>query len=277
MNVLDLNLALDAIRADRDEMDTLRRRPREPEDGSDVIGLAIGVLGSLALSVAMIPLRDHLHNDNMALALVVPVLIAAVIGGRLAGAVSAITAALCFDFFFTQPYQSLRIASSNDIASFVVLLIVALISAEVGIRARRGGQPRASRARISTALPRHRARGTRRRHRRRRVVGPGRADRPVRPPRLRVRDRAVGRRAPPARHPRRDRGGAARRDAHRLPAAARRCRAPGRRARHTSSAGSCCSPRSRCEPRCRSGSSRWRSPTSSASRSRRTRSADARR
>jgi Domain of unknown function (DUF4118) len=120
-------------------VEALRRRPREPEDGSDVIGLAVGVFGTLGLSVAMIPLRDHLHNDNMALALVVPVLIASVVGGRLAGALSGISAALCFDFFFTLPYQSLRIAGSNDIASFVVLLIVALISAEVGIRARRGG------------------------------------------------------------------------------------------------------------------------------------------
>ncbi len=117
----------------------MRRRPREPEDGSQFIGLAVGVLGSLALSVAMLPLRNHLHNDNMALALVVPVLIAGVIGGRWPGALSAIAAALCFDFFFTQPYQSLRIASGNDIASIVVLLIVAFISAEVGIRARRGG------------------------------------------------------------------------------------------------------------------------------------------
>ena len=120
-------------------MDALRRRPREPEDGSDIIGLSVGVFGTLALSVAMIPLRDHLHNDNMALALVVPVLIAAVLGGRLAGALSALSAALCFDFFFTVPYQSLRIAGSNDISSFIVLLVVALISAEVGIRARRGG------------------------------------------------------------------------------------------------------------------------------------------
>jgi Domain of unknown function (DUF4118) len=117
----------------------MRRRPREPEDGSQFIGLAVGVLGSLALSVAMLPLRNHLHNDNMALALVVPVLIAGVIGGRWPGALSAIAAALCFDFFFTQPYQSLRISSGNDIASIVVLLIVAFISAEVGIRARRGG------------------------------------------------------------------------------------------------------------------------------------------
>jgi hypothetical protein len=121
-------------------MNTLRRRPREPEDGSDLIGLAIGVFGALALSVAMLPLRDHLHNDNMALALVLPVLIAAVLGGRVAGAAGAVVAALCFDFFFTKPYLSLRIASDNDLASFVVLLIVALISAEVGIRARRGSR-----------------------------------------------------------------------------------------------------------------------------------------
>ena len=121
-------------------MDTLRRRPREPDEGSGAIGLAVGVLGALALSVAMIPLRDHLHNDNMALALVIPVLIGAVLGGRGAGAASAGVAALCFDFFFTRPYLSLRISSGDDLASFFVLLVVALIAAEVGIRARRGGK-----------------------------------------------------------------------------------------------------------------------------------------
>jgi hypothetical protein len=120
-------------------MNPMRRRPPEPEDGSDLIGLAVGVLGALALSVAMLPLRSHLHNDNMALALVVPVLIASVVGGRWAGALSAFAAALCFDFFFTKPYLTLRISSGNDVASAVVLLVVAFISAEVGIRARRGG------------------------------------------------------------------------------------------------------------------------------------------
>ena len=121
-------------------MTLITRRPREFEDGSNVVGLAVGVLGALALSVAMIPLRDHLHNDNMALALAVPVLLAAVIGGRGAGALSAGVAALCFDFFFTKPYLSLRIASGNDIVSAGVLVIVALIAAEAGIRLRRGGR-----------------------------------------------------------------------------------------------------------------------------------------
>jgi hypothetical protein len=121
-------------------MDALRRRPHEPEDGSEYMALAVGVLGSILLSVAMIPLRDHLDNDVMALALVIPVLLAAVLGGRWPGVVSALAAAICFDFFFTRPYQSLRIASSNDISTWVVLMVVALIAAEVGIRARRGGR-----------------------------------------------------------------------------------------------------------------------------------------
>ena len=121
-------------------MNTLRGMPREPEHGSDVIGITIGVFGALALSVAMLPLRGHLHNDNMALALVVPVLIAAVVGGRIAAVIAAVSAALCFDFFFTLPYLSLRIAGSNDLTSFFVLLVVALIAAEVGIRARRGSR-----------------------------------------------------------------------------------------------------------------------------------------
>ncbi len=121
-------------------MDAFRRRPHEPDDGSDIAGLAVGVFGSILLSVALIPLRGHVDNDVMALALVVPVLLAAVLGGRWPGAASALVAAICFDFFFTLPYQSLRIASGDDISTFVVLAIVALISAEVGIRARRGGR-----------------------------------------------------------------------------------------------------------------------------------------
>ena len=46
---------------------------------------------------------------------------------------------MTFDFVFTQPYLSLRISSKDDVATFVVLLIVAMVAAEMGIRARRGG------------------------------------------------------------------------------------------------------------------------------------------
>jgi len=117
----------------------IRHRPHDPEDGAQYVGLAIGILGAIVLSGLLTPLRTTLSASDFALALVVPVLLAAIVGGRLAGAATAVVAALTFDFVFTQPYLSLRIESKDDVATFVVFLIVAMVAAEVGIRARRGG------------------------------------------------------------------------------------------------------------------------------------------
>jgi len=119
--------------------DLLRRRPKDPGDGHVPVGAAVGALGALVIAGVLVPFRDHLPNADMALALVVPVLLAAIVGGRIAGAATAVVSALTFDFVFTQPYLSLRIASKDDVATFVVLLIVAMVAAEVGIRGRRGG------------------------------------------------------------------------------------------------------------------------------------------
>src|SRR5256885_15981970 len=105
-------------------------RPREPGDGDVYFGTAVGALGALFLSFALVPLRDHIPNANMALALVIPVLLGAIIGGRIAGVVTAVVAALSFNFVFTKPYLSLRIASGDDVATFVMLAIVGLLAAE---------------------------------------------------------------------------------------------------------------------------------------------------
>jgi K+-sensing histidine kinase KdpD len=120
-------------------IEVVRRRPPQPDDGNASVGAAVGALGAMFLSFALVPLRDHSPNAVMALALVVPVLVGAIIGGRFAGIISAIVAALSFNFVFTKPYGSLRIASGDDVATVVVLAIVALIAAELGVRARRGG------------------------------------------------------------------------------------------------------------------------------------------
>jgi K+-sensing histidine kinase KdpD len=101
-----------------------------------VRGAAIGVAGAVALSAAMLPLRSHLSNAVMALALVIPVLAGGFIGGRFAGFASAIAAALCFDFFFTLPYLSLRMTNESDVAIAIALLLLATCGAEAGHRLR---------------------------------------------------------------------------------------------------------------------------------------------
>jgi hypothetical protein len=131
----------------------MRRRPADPGEPRLPLGSAVGVFGTLILAALLVPLRDHLPNADMALALVIPVLISAILGGRVAGAISAVVAALTFDFVFTQPYLSLRIGSKDDVATFLVFLIVAMIAAELGVRARRGGAAaRESRAELDRLI-----------------------------------------------------------------------------------------------------------------------------
>jgi Domain of unknown function (DUF4118) len=111
------------------------------EDRSDreigAAGLAAAVLGPLAVSGVLVAFRGELFPTNAALVLVLAVLGAAIVGGRLGGALAAVVAALCFDFFFTRPYYSFTIDRRDDIETTMVLLAVGLAVGEVVVRLRR--------------------------------------------------------------------------------------------------------------------------------------------
>ena len=97
----------------------------------------MGALGSLSAAAALVGVRGEIANGNVALILVVFVLLGAVVGGRAAGAVSALVAAVSFDFFHTHPYGSLKMTDGNDILTTVLLLLVGVIVGEIAIRAQR--------------------------------------------------------------------------------------------------------------------------------------------
>lgn len=97
----------------------------------------VALAGPVVVSLALIPVRDEIRTSNESLVLVVVVVIAAVLGGRIGGAVAALTSFVAFDFFFTRPYGSLTINSRDDIETAVLLLIVGLVVGEVVVRARR--------------------------------------------------------------------------------------------------------------------------------------------
>jgi hypothetical protein len=111
-------------------------------DGHKPVGVVIGGLGSIAISVALVPLRSHIDNANLALILVFVVVCAAIVGGRTAGAVAAITGTLAFDFFLTKPFTSMRIDSADDIETALILLAVGLVVGEVASRGRRARRDR---------------------------------------------------------------------------------------------------------------------------------------
>ncbi len=99
--------------------------------------LAFAGLAPIAVGAFLVPLREHIDNTNLALILVLVVVVAAIFGGRAAGALAAVTATLAFDLFLTRPFLSARIESTDDIETALILLAVGLLVGEVAARGRR--------------------------------------------------------------------------------------------------------------------------------------------
>jgi K+-sensing histidine kinase KdpD len=112
----------------------------ESERRHAALAWTTAVLGPLAVSGVLVGFRGDLFSTNAAIVLVLPVLAAAIWGGRYGGVVSAVIAALCFDFFFTHPYYSLTISNHDDVETTIVLLVVGLVVGELVVRARRSQQ-----------------------------------------------------------------------------------------------------------------------------------------
>jgi two-component system sensor histidine kinase KdpD len=102
-------------------------------------GFGVAALGSPALTVALLPVRDSLGLDTVLLLFVLASVGASAAGGILpALAASAISFGLA-NFFFTRPYGSLLVASNNELIDLVIFLTVAVlvgIVTEFGARVR---------------------------------------------------------------------------------------------------------------------------------------------
>ena len=96
--------------------------------------VALAALAPIAVAALLVPLRDDVVSTNLALVLVILVVLGGVVAGRVGGALAAITAALSFDFFLTQPYLSLTIDKADDFETTILLLIVGLVVGQIAVR-----------------------------------------------------------------------------------------------------------------------------------------------
>ena len=90
-----------------------------------------------ALAVAWIPLRRHLPNVDVALALVLAVTACGATGRRSRVVVGAAGAAAGFAFFDTQPYERWVVSRQPDLETLLVLVVVSLVTGELAVRATR--------------------------------------------------------------------------------------------------------------------------------------------
>ena len=113
-----------------------RTTDRIEDRDNTVAGIVLAALGPIAVAAALVSVREAVGSTNTALVLVLVVLVAALTGGRTAGAVAAVSSVLAFDFFHTEPFLSLTIASTDDLVTTILLLPIGLLVGTVAARAR---------------------------------------------------------------------------------------------------------------------------------------------
>ncbi len=90
----------------------------------------------VALALALLPFRSQAPAATVALGFAVLVSLLAATGTRLSALVAAVSAALCYDIGFTQPYGSLVISHPQDIETTALLLVGGLIVGQLSARNR---------------------------------------------------------------------------------------------------------------------------------------------
>lgn len=84
--------------------------------------LVVGV--PLVAGFALLPLRDHARNTNVALLLALVTVGISLLGGLAPGAVAGLVTALTYNVLFTLPYWSLRINDVDDVETVVLLVLI---------------------------------------------------------------------------------------------------------------------------------------------------------
>ncbi|HKF00249.1 MAG TPA: DUF4118 domain-containing protein [Actinomycetes bacterium] len=106
--------------------------------GQGVIWGVGGFAASLVLGVVLEPFRARIGLENVVIGYLAIVVVCAAVGGRGAGLVAALSAALSYDFFFTTPYRTLKIDTAEQVVTFVLLFAAGLLAALGGRSSRRG-------------------------------------------------------------------------------------------------------------------------------------------
>jgi K+-sensing histidine kinase KdpD len=109
---------------------------RSDIDGEGAAWAVGAFVASLLIGLLVEPFRATIGLENVVILYLLVVVAAAGVGGRAAGMVAALSAALSYDFFLTTPYHTLVIDTLAQVVT-VALLVAAGIVVSIGGRVRR--------------------------------------------------------------------------------------------------------------------------------------------
>ena len=112
-----------------------------------LLGLVIALVALPLLSFGLVATRGDLPLGTVSLLYLLPVVVAAAVGGAAAGALAGLGGFLLLNWFFSPPIHTLAIANTRDLVTLTVFVVVAVVvSALVDAAARRSLEARRTRA-----------------------------------------------------------------------------------------------------------------------------------
>ena len=99
-------------------------------------GFLLALLGVGGVTMLLLPLRASLSSMTVALALLLIVLLIATRFGSRPAYFASILAALCLNFFFLPPFNTLTIADPENWVALIVFMVIALVAGELSARAK---------------------------------------------------------------------------------------------------------------------------------------------
>ena len=108
---------------------------RTPTDArAQVAGLLAGGLLAAVLAVGLLAVRDGASTATPALVLILPGVVAAIVGGRTTAAAVALATSVAFGVLFLPPYGRWKILDPEDVVAAVVFVVVAVGVGELTAR-----------------------------------------------------------------------------------------------------------------------------------------------
>ena len=91
-----------------------------------LVGFAVGVSCVVLVTLVLLPFGHEISRATPALALVIPVVVGALLGGPAAAIGAALAGGVAFSLGFIPPVGTLRVALSEDLVAQIVFIIVAM-------------------------------------------------------------------------------------------------------------------------------------------------------
>lgn len=130
--------------------------PSERSSGSRrLAGFAAAIVGPAAVTVAVLPFRDHVGLAGFLLFTLIVVLAIALRSGFVASLVAVVVGVLCGGYFFIAPYDSLRVyLSIGDVPLIAYLFVGAVLGLLVDDLAKVAGEQRELRRQVADSRAR---------------------------------------------------------------------------------------------------------------------------